>query len=469
MPKRTPNPSSLYQLVLFLLVSALFSGTATADLVSGGKAYDSGDYDRAFKDFLELAKLGQPMAQFNVAVMYARGEGARASAIYAYAWATLAAENGVEKAKVLADSLRPKLALAPGSEQIAADIEAQYGHAVLDQHLLPKIVTEENSGPGDRARCRPQHVSFPVYPPEAERQGIQGRVYVEFSVRPDGRSRNPRIIYAVPRDLFDASTRDGLLHTEFAPAAAGSKPVECTMFFQFLTHGKLSQDYPRLDRLVHDTLSKAESGDPGAQMLYGMLLVGLPQLNKPRSQALPWFLKSAQAGLPIAQFQVGYSLLKGWGCDCEENKAVDWLRLAAQGGEADAEVTLAMYALRGDPDEARQTQAKLWLEQAAASGNHDGQLYLAALLAAAPGAETRDPKRALTLLDEVFRGVRDDPTAFEIRAAAQASSGDFKEAVKSENKAISEAQHLKWDLAPLNERLARYTGNQPWYGPLLEF
>jgi hypothetical protein len=164
MPKRTPNPSSLYRLVLFLLVSALFSGTATADLVSGGKAYDSGDYDRAFKDFLELAKLGQPMAQFNVAVMYARGEGARASAIYAYAWATLAAENGVEKAKVLADSLRPKLALAPGSEQLAADIEAQYGHAVLDKHLLPKIVTEENSGPGDRARCRPQHVSFPVSP-----------------------------------------------------------------------------------------------------------------------------------------------------------------------------------------------------------------------------------------------------------------------------------------------------------------
>jgi hypothetical protein len=453
--------------VLFLLMSALFSGTATADLVSGGKAYESGDYDRAFKDYLELAKLGQPTAQFNIAVMYARGEGTRASDIYAYAWATLAAENGVEKAKVLADSLRPKL--APGSEQIAADIEAQYGHAVLDQHLLPKIVTEENSSLGYRARCRPQHMYFPAYPPEAQRQGIQGNVYVEFSIRPDGRSRNPRIIYAVPRELFDATARDALLHTEFAPAAAGNKPVECTMFFRFVMRGQNSQDYPKLDKLVHDTLSKAESGDPGAQMLYGMLLVGLPQLNKPRSQALPWFLKSAQAGVPIAQFQVGYSLLKGWGCDCEENKGVDWLRLAAQAGEADAEVTLAMYALRGDPDEARQTQAKLWLEQAAASGNHDGQLYLAALLAAAPGAETRDPKRALALLDEVFRGVRDDPTAFEIRAAAQASSGDFKEAVKSEDKAISEAQHLKWDLAPLNERLARYTGNQPWYGPLLEF
>jgi len=184
---------------------------------------------------------------------------------------------------------------------------------------------------------------------------------------------------------------------------------------------------------------------------------------------MPWFLKSAQGGIPVAQFQVGYSLLKGWGCDCEENKGLDWLRRAAQSGDADAEVTLAMYALRGDPDESRQKQAKLWLEQAAASGNHDGKLYLAALLAAAPANEARDPKRALTLLDDVFRGVKDDPAAFEIRAAAAASSGDFKDAVKSQSKAVSMAGHLKWDVAPLNERLAHYTASQPWYGTLLEF
>jgi hypothetical protein len=39
--------------------------------------------------------------------------------IHAYAWASLAAENGLEKAKALADRLRPDL--APGSEKIADD------------------------------------------------------------------------------------------------------------------------------------------------------------------------------------------------------------------------------------------------------------------------------------------------------------------------------------------------------------
>ncbi len=130
---------------------------------------------------------------------------------------------------------------------------------------------------------------------------------------------------------------------------------------------------------------------------------------------------------------------------------------------------LAAYALHGTPDESRWRQAKLWLEQAATSGSHDGRLYLSALLAAAPEAGTRDPKRALALAEEVFHRVDDDPSAFEIRAAAEASAGHFQQAVQLENKALLLAQRLKWDVQPLNERIARYSANQPWYGALLDF
>jgi TPR repeat protein len=158
-----------------------------------------------------------------------------------------------------------------------------------------------------------------------------------------------------------------------------------------------------------------------------------------------------------------------WGCDCEENKGLDWLRRAAQAGQPDAEVTLAMYALRGSPDDERLRQAKLWLEQASASGSRDGKLYLSALLATAPEAQGGDPRRALMLLGEVFRGVKDDPTSFEIQAAAYASAGEFKDAVKSEREAAAMAQKLEWDVTPLNERLAHYMTNQPWRGSLLDF
>jgi hypothetical protein len=52
----------------------------------------------------------------------------------------------MEKAKVFADTLRPTLALAPGSEQIAAEIEAQYGHAVLDQPPCPPSILKLRDG-----------------------------------------------------------------------------------------------------------------------------------------------------------------------------------------------------------------------------------------------------------------------------------------------------------------------------------
>jgi len=38
-------------------------------------------------------------AQYNLAVMYAKGQGTRQSDIYAYSWASLAASNGLDKAK----------------------------------------------------------------------------------------------------------------------------------------------------------------------------------------------------------------------------------------------------------------------------------------------------------------------------------------------------------------------------------
>jgi len=112
-------------------------------------------------------------------------------------------------------------------------------------------------------------------------------------------------------------------------------------------------------------------------------------------------------------------------------------------------------------------KAMTWLERAAASNNHDGMLYLSALLAATPVAELRDPPRALSLLDKVSKDLGGDPVEFEIRAAAQAASGDFRKATRSEHEALAKARQLQWDPTPLNDRLAHYQAGEPWYGNLL--
>lgn len=434
---------------------------ALADLSSAQLAYQQGDFARALADYRDLAELGQPLAEYNLAVMYAKGQGTRQSELNAYAWATLAAENGEARGQVLADELRP--ILAPGSERMAEDIRAPYTRAALDAKLMPQNPPD---GRTDR-RCWAVKQVIPKYPTDAQQRGMSGEVYVEWTVATDGSARYPRVAYAVPPNEFESAVQWAVLRTRYPAADPDAPSAHCGQMYLFNIQSSTADDYPRLQAFVQTTRAKADDGDANSQLLYGMLL-GLPQLRHKPQDGLPWFLKAAQSGSRAAQFEVGNALMSGWGCRCDDRKGLVWLRKAAESDEPNAQVALAGYALRGNPDTASTRKAVVWLERAAAHHDPYGMLYLSALLAATPVTDLRDSKRALQLVQGANR-LSDDPTPFEIRAAAQAGSGDFTAAVKNEREAIALATKLEWNLAPLNERLARYESRQPWYGELLAF
>lgn len=458
--------------LLLLIAMTSLARAAGADLYSASAEYQKGDYTQALSDYLTLAELGQPQAQFNVAVMYKTGRGVVPSDIHAYAWAMLAAENGQAGAKELADKIRPNL--APGSEQIAGWFTAPYTPAALNERLLP-----DASRPGSDAaakqrewvkQCAVVNVYPWVYPDEARDKGMEGNVFIAFTLMPDGRARLPRAILDVPQGVFGAAARTGVLNDGFAPRPAGSQPIQCVAFYRFvITRGTSMSDYPRLLAYLGKVRRSAQGGDPASQLMYGMLLVGLPQLQKTSSAGLPWFVRAAQAGIPAAQFEVGYSLLVGIACARDPGKALKWLHMGADQNDPNAEVTLAVAAMKGAPGFGDVAQAKSWLEQAAAQGNQDGELYLSALLAAAPEPGLRNPQQALALLQKISHYVADDPTALEIQAAAQAAGGEFAEAALTEKKAIAKAHRLGWDVSPLQARLVIYQAGKPWYGDLLDF
>jgi uncharacterized protein len=469
----TIGTRTLLRLGAALLVAAAAGSMppARADLYSASSEYKKGDYAHAFSDFIALAELGQPQAQFNVAAMYESGQGVDQSDIHAYAWAELAAENHYPGAEKLAAEIQPLL--APGSKRIAGWFTAPYTPAALNQRLMP-IRTFQTRQTAAEYRdwikeCHPVAVADRVYPYKARRAGMEGDVFVAYTLMPDGRARVPRIILDVPQGVFGAATRESVLGDRFAPLPPNSHPVQCVSFYRFTINGASRDEYPRLDAYVDQVRKSAQAGDPSSQLLYGMLLVGLPQLRNSSSGGLKWFLRAAQAGVPLAQFEVGYSLLMGLGYQRDEVKAIKWLHMAADQNEPNAEVALAIGAMRGSAGFGDITQAKGWLEKAAAQGNHDGELYLSALLAAAPEAAVRNPQRALELLKTVLDDFDQDPTAHEIQAAAEAAEGDFAHAVDSEKSAIREAHHLSWDLAPLQARLSDYQAGKAWYGNLLAF
>jgi uncharacterized protein len=447
--------------------SFLMPDLASADLFAAQTAYEKHDFNNAFQQFKELSELGQPRAQYDLAVMYVRGEGVDKSVTYAHAWASLAAENGEPKGRELAANLESQL--TPTSLRLSADIQAQFSQATLDKRLLPIVLKGQDYQDRDPPRLsKPSKLG---YPSDAEKKGVQGEAYVEFVIAPDGHPRIPRIIYAIPTGYFEASIRDNVMRSVFLPARINGVPISSpfSMFYNFKMNSVTIHDYGDLEHRVAKTKLEAEAGDPAAQMLYGMMISGLPQLNQTRDRAIPWFLKAAQAGAPYAQYQIGTSLLLGRGCQCDSTKGEIWLEKAAQADQPDAQVSLAEYLLRDKSKGDSVGGAKVWLERAAKAGNGPAKLLLSALLASNPSPDIRNPARALALTDDLEHDYKADPTLWDIKAAANASRGDYRAAVKAEAKAIEEAGRLGWDLTPLQQRQAIYTSQKPWTGNLLDF
>lgn len=460
--------ASIMRTLAASLAALVFSSNAAwADLYTATQAYEKGDFAGAFTQFKELAELGQPGAQLNLAIMYGRGQGVTASATYAHAWASLAAQNGEERGKAVAEELAP--ALTPTSLRISAEIQAQYSQAKLNERLLPHVLSGREYADRDPPKLLkpgPLH-----YPKEAEFRGVEGKAYVEFVVAPDGHPRMPRVLFSVPPKYFDDSVRESIMGATYLPARINGEPVAAStgMYYNFVFQSATIHDYGKLEHQVEEIKTKAEGGDPSAQMLYGMMIAGLPQLKQTYDKAVPWFLKAAQAGAPYAQFQIGTGLLRGRGCLCEETKGEIWLEKAAQADQPDAQVSLAQYLLKGKPTAEALQGAMTWLERAAKQDNVPGKLLLASILAANPFQDIRDPARALSLTDALQRTYKQDPSFWEIRAAAFASRADYGAAIKAQTQALSEATRLGWDLQPMQERASLYASHQPWHGNLLNF
>ena len=76
----------------------MLAAPTRADFQAGVEAYKRGDYDTALKEFRPLAEQGDAFVQFNLGVMYIKGQGVPQDYVLAHMWMNLAAAKGVKKA-----------------------------------------------------------------------------------------------------------------------------------------------------------------------------------------------------------------------------------------------------------------------------------------------------------------------------------------------------------------------------------
>ncbi len=77
----------------------------------GMDAYNRGDYNTALKEFRPLAEQGFASSQFNLGLMYERGQGVPQDYVRAYRWYTLAANQGDYLAEKFKDNLEKSMTL----------------------------------------------------------------------------------------------------------------------------------------------------------------------------------------------------------------------------------------------------------------------------------------------------------------------------------------------------------------------
>jgi hypothetical protein len=214
---------------LLIVVSLLCAAGARADLVGARQAYAAKDFEGAFRQFLEIATLGNVTAQENLAAMYVDGEGVARDNVLGYAWAVIARENGGSAAmQNIIDQLEPHL--GDKSRARVKAVTDQFGKAALQERLLPASAPAESTNPACRF-TRPVNPDD-YFPRTAATQGVSGTVFVEAAIDPDGRAHRPHVLFSIPEGVFDSAGRAVAWNSGFASRSADAGRALCGIRFR---------------------------------------------------------------------------------------------------------------------------------------------------------------------------------------------------------------------------------------------
>lgn len=116
-----------------LLTTAAYAGKLDEVRGEADQYYTSQEYNKAYKVYFKLARIGDHYAQDRIATMYAEGHGKRVDLQKAYAWEALAAEGGdqsfVQKSKQYLEQAHDKAA----AEKEVEKLKKKYGKVALEK------------------------------------------------------------------------------------------------------------------------------------------------------------------------------------------------------------------------------------------------------------------------------------------------------------------------------------------------
>lgn len=465
MRMATTTPIAAFR-PLLLAALACFASMAWAGIDEAMAFYEKQDYANAYDEFVRTAEIGNHLAQFNIGVMYYRGQHVAKNSVQSYAWMKLAGQAGDEKWNDIAAQLYATL---DDTEKKQAEEARQALFDRLSDAAVAKGLAPDLAGAGVSQPLLVVKRVPPEYTDEMKRKHLFGWADVMFTVAADGTTRNHTVISATDKLLAAAATK-ALKGYQYQPMVANGRAVdvygEQVRFYFYMADVVFSEKKVR--KLADEARVKAEKEGGAASYSYANMIEQLPQYTK-ALQTEPgefnrWYLRSAQDGYGPAQFALGKNLLYGRACTADAAKSLRWLQSAAEHGQPESQFLLANEMLSGVRLGRNPEMAVKWLQRAAEANRH-AQLKLAWVYATSADEKLRNAALAKVYADKVDDDYVDHLTLFETRAAAAAANGDFKSATEWQGKAVAEAERFQLPLQGFNEKLARYQAGAAWIDP----
>lgn len=455
---------------LMILICSLLLGAvpAQADFELAKQYYDAGNFEKAFNEFMAMAKIGDHDAQNNVGIMYYRGEFVPKDRAQAYAWMTLATQYQGYKDDGLNIKIFNKFT---DEEKQKATEKYNSLYAQLNDNAIETTLTPSFNGATSRVKeQRRIKAVVAEYPRTMLRNcgaagDCSGFVDMTFTVDKHGYTRDQRIDFSTNK-AFDKPALNALRQWIFEPLMVNGQPADVNgvkVRYKFAVSGT-ETDEKKLQKMVNAIRDKAVNGDAKDKLTYAYFLEIVPSYSKTlqiSDNPNQWYLESSKAGNSYSNYFMGRNILYGNMCEANSSQSLAWLIKAAKLGVDDASYLMAIESFSGARLEKNEEKGFYWLAKAAKT-NVFAKVRYAWILSTHPDQSKRNGKLAEQLLENIPENYVDLQSFYEAKAAAAAENNNFVEAIKWQEKAIADAKELGISISFGEAKLAQYKDNKSW-------
>jgi hypothetical protein len=434
------------RIATLLLFVCLLPGTVSAsDYRDGLDALERHAYATARISFLKSAQRGHAASQSALGILALDASDRAANHAEALGWLLAAQENGAGDLDAYLAKARE--GGAQSADEPARKILATYGRAAVRKHWIPDF-TDQEFNP-----CKPPGEGRDPHEVTSRQVGMwQHAAVVLIEHSRTGRFADIHSVFRLPAGTKGVTEEIFLKDVRKQELLSPTPPTECPMAHTLVV--RAGGPKSNMNEILQSAERGAEIGDPEALYTIGMALWVSNQ-----SGSFDLIKTAAQAGHPDAQYYLSKQL---------PNRALahKWLELAAEGGVPAARIELAEALLASNERSSHLPRVRTLLEQAATGRDDYVIARIAAIRAAAPDEQLRDAQFALNAARGLDLKTWPLPIRLEAAALSHAAAGDFKAAIRFQERAIGASKRMGHDTAHMKERLDAFVANKMWFGYL---